>query len=159
MPLPSLSVGLLPLLTALIAGAVVPFQAVSNAALGRALGHPLWGTLASLTISIMAVIPLLVGMRVGAPQLNTASQGPWWLWIGGVAGVAYLTAALVLTPRLGAAGFMVCVIAGQVLASLCIDHFGVMGMAIRPIGWARLAGVALILAGMIALQWETLTAG
>ncbi|RZI82371.1 MAG: EamA-like transporter family protein, partial [Pseudomonas sp.] len=31
---------LLPMLIALLAGAAVPFQAGSNAALGRLLGHP-----------------------------------------------------------------------------------------------------------------------
>ncbi|WP_106762455.1 DMT family transporter [Marinobacter fuscus] len=33
---------------ALLAGAVVPFQAASNALLGRTLGHPLWGSRTSL---------------------------------------------------------------------------------------------------------------
>ena len=38
------AVVLLPLV-ALVAGAAVPFQAGSNAALGRLLGHPLWAAL------------------------------------------------------------------------------------------------------------------
>lgn len=141
-----------PMAVALLAGAAVPFQAASNAALGRTLGHPLWATVASLLVSMLLVLPALMALRVPAPNLATALQGPWWLWLGGVAGVAYITAALVLTPKLGAASFIVCVIAGQMLVSLLIDHFGLMGLAAKPVGLGRLAGVGLILVGMLVVQ-------
>ncbi|ODP33405.1 DMT family transporter [Pandoraea sp. ISTKB] len=153
---PQMSVSvLLPLVVAMLAGAVVPFQAGSNAALGRTLGHPLWATVASLLVSLIVVLPVLIGMRAGLPNLAAAARGPWWLWIGGIAGVAYITAALVLTPRLGAANFIVCVVAGQVVASLLIDHFGLMGLPTKPVNLVRIAGVVLIVAGMIVVQWGT----
>lgn len=38
---------------ALLAGAILPFQAASNATAGRVLGHPLWGALTSLAVSVM----------------------------------------------------------------------------------------------------------
>lgn len=60
-----------------------------------------------------------------------------------------------LTPRLGAAGFIVCVIAGQVLSSLLIDQWGLMGLAQRPVNSLRLAGVGLIVVGMLVVQWGT----
>lgn len=148
---------LLPLFIALIAGMAVPFQAGSNAALGRLLGHPLWATLVSLGVSVLMVIPALLVMRAPLPQLGALAQAPWWAWFGGVAGVAYITAALMLTPRLGAAGFIVCVIAGQVLSSLVIDQWGLMGLAQRPVNGLRLAGVGLIVVGMLVVQWGTST--
>ena len=91
----------LPLLVALLAGAAVPFQAGSNAALGRLLGHPLWAVGVSLTVSLLMLVPALLLMRAPVPQLQNLAQAPWWAWFGGVAGVLYITAALVLTPRLG----------------------------------------------------------
>jgi transporter family-2 protein len=145
---------MLPLAVALFAGAVVPFQAASNAALGRSLGHPLWATLASLAVSIAVVIPLVLSMRAPAPQLSVALAGPWWLWVGGLAGAAYITAALLLTPRLGVASFMVCVIAGQVIASVVIDHFGMMGVPAKPATLGRIGGVLLIVIGMAVIQWS-----
>lgn len=148
---------LLPLTIALLAGAAVPFQAGSNAALGRFLGHPLWATLVSLGVSVLMVIPALLVMRAPLPQIAALAQAPWWTWLGGVAGVAYITAALMLTPRLGAAGFIVCVIAGQVVSSLVIDQWGLMGLAQRPVNGLRLAGVALIVLGMLVVQWGTST--
>ena len=145
----------LPMGIALMAGAAVPFQAGSNAALGRALGHPLWATLCSLAVSMLVVLPVLWIMRVPVPSWSHAIHGPAWWWSGGVAGVAYITAALVLTPKLGAASFIVSVIAGQMLASLLIDHFGWMGLAAKPANLWRIAGVALMLTGMVLVQWSS----
>lgn len=145
----------LPLLIALLAGAAVPFQAGSNAALGRLLGHPLWAAGVSLLVSLLMLVPALLLMRAPMPQVQHLMQAPWWAWFGGVAGVLYITAALVLTPRLGAAGFIVCVVAGQVLSSLLIDQFGLMGLPEKPVNLARLVGVGMIVAGMGVVQWGT----
>jgi len=143
-----------PMAVALAAGVAIPFQAVVNAMLGRALGHPLWGTLSSLSVSVLVTLPLLLLMRAPGPNVGAALQLPWWGWMGGVAGVLYVTAALMLTPRIGAANYIVCVIAGQMLASLALDYFGLLGLPARPVGMARLAGVGLILLGMVLVQME-----
>ncbi|BCH30056.1 hypothetical protein MesoLjLc_19860 [Mesorhizobium sp. L-8-10] len=141
------------LLTALLAGAAVPFQAGANAMLGRLLGHPLWATLVSLFVSAALVVPVMLAFRLPVPTIGAAIKGPWWIWVGGAAGVVYVTAALLLAPKLGAASFMIAVIAGQLMASLVIDHFALMNFAHRPTGVARLAGLALILAGFVIFQW------
>ncbi|VVM74702.1 hypothetical protein PS631_02001 [Pseudomonas fluorescens] len=146
---------LLPMLIALLAGAAVPFQAGSNAVLGRLLGHPLWAAGVSLLVSLMLLIPALLVLRAPLPQLQNLTQAPWWAWLGGLAGVLYITAALILTPRLGAAGFIVCVIAGQVLSSLLIDQWGLMGLPEKPVNSLRLAGVGMIVLGMLLVQWGT----
>ncbi|PWE28585.1 DMT family transporter [Pararhodobacter marinus] len=140
-------------LVAALAGGAVPFQGGANAALGRALGHPLWATLASLAISALCVLPLLLMLRVPLPSLAGLSGQPKWIWIGGVAGVVYVTAALVLMPKLGAASFMIAVIAGQLVAALLIDGFGGVGLAPRPVEPSRLLGTALVLAGAVIVQW------
>jgi transporter family-2 protein len=108
-----------------------------------------------LLVSLLMLVPALLLMRAPLPQLQNLAQAPWWAWFGGVAGVLYITAALVLTPRLGAAGFIVCVVAGQVLSSLLIDQFGLMGLPERPVSLLRLAGVGMIVVGMLVVQWGT----
>jgi len=142
---------------AVLAGAVVPLQAGANAALGRSLGHPPWATLVSLLVSVVVIAPLLLAGRAPTPNFGEALRGPWWIWIGGVAGVLYITAALTLAPRLGAASFIVAVIAGQMVISMLIDHFGLMGFATKPISLARMLGVGLILVGMVVTQIGTIS--
>jgi len=144
----------MPMGVALLAGAMIPFQAGSNATLGRALGHPLWATVVSLTISLLAVAPVLLALRAPAPSIAAALLGPWWQWIGGLLGVIYITAALWLAPRVGAANFIVGVIAGQLLASLLIDHFGLVGLPARPATLVRVVGLTLILIGIGVMQWQ-----
>jgi transporter family-2 protein len=140
---------------ALIAGALVPFQAGSNATLGRVLGHPLWATVVSLLVSLLIAIPMLIALRASPPVLSQTAQMPAWIWFGGIAGVVYITAALVLTPTLGVTRFMASVVAGQMLSSLLIDHFGWMGLPVKPANPGRIAGVMLIFFGMLLAQWTT----
>lgn len=144
----------IPAAMAFLAGTVLPFQATSNGAIGKALGHPLWGALVSLAVSMLVVLPLLWFLKVPAPRINNALEGPWWLWIGGVLGAVYVISAAALTPKLGAAGFLVLVVAGQMVAAVLVDHFGLMGLTPRPVTLARLAGVALILIGAVLIQHE-----
>ncbi|GAA0846971.1 DMT family transporter [Cupriavidus pauculus] len=139
---------------AVLSGAMIPFQAGTNAMLGRGLGHPLWATVVSLAVSLAVVAPVLWAMRAPWPSVAAALHGPWWQWIGGVFGVIYITAALILAPRVGAANFIVGVVAGQMLASLLIDHFGLVGLPARPATLARAAGLGLILLGMLVMQWQ-----
>lgn len=146
-----------PVALAVLAGAMLPFQAAGNAAAGRVLGHWLWGAFASLTVSGIVVIAALLILRVPAPEVGRALQGPWWLWIGGVLGALYVAGAAALTPRLGAAGFLVLVVAGQMVMAVVADHFGWMGLAGRPLGWGRVAGLLLMLGGVLLVQggWVT----
>ncbi|WP_202868622.1 DMT family transporter [Pseudomonas aeruginosa] len=76
-----------------------------------------------------------------------------------MAGVAYITAALILASKLGAASFIVCVIAGQMLTSMLIDHYGLMGLTPKPAGAWRAIGVTLILLGMVVVQINRSPAG
>lgn len=144
------------ILAAIITGAVVPFQAGANAALGRSLGHPLWGTLVSLCVSFACIVPVMLLAKVPAPALSNLAQAPRWIWIGGIVGVVYITGALMIAPKLGAAGFIMAVIAGQMLASIIIDHWGLAGLPQKPVSWSRLAGLALIFLGLIVMQLQAL---
>lgn len=144
------------LVAALISGVLVPLQAGANAALGRALGHPLWATVVSLAVSVICVVPVMMALLVSAPTIANLAAQPKWIWIGGISGVVYITAAVLLAPKLGAAGFMTAVIAGQILASMAIDHYSVVGFTARPISGVRLIGSLLVVAGALVMQGPSL---
>lgn len=152
MSVKSMGILMVPLLMAFAAGAVLPFQAASNSHAGRLLGHPLWGALVSLAVSSLVLLPALVVARAPAPNVVSASHGPWWLWIGGLLGAIYVGSAAAITPRLGAGGFLACVVAGQIIMAIVVDHFGWMGLAPKPVTMARFAGAVLILAGVALVQ-------
>lgn len=143
---------LVPVAMALLAGAFLPFQATLNGAMGKTLGHPLWGAMVSLAVSAIVLLPLLWVFNVPAPRLTSALQGPWWLWIGGIFGALYVVSATAYAPKLGAGSFLVLVVASQMIVALAVDHFGLMGLTPRPASLVRFVGVALILAGAVLIQ-------
>jgi transporter family-2 protein len=98
-------------------------------------------------------------MKVSLPTFTGLSGQPKWIWIGGVAGVLYITAAILLAPKLGAAGFMTAVIAGQLIASVLIDYFGIMGFVSKEITPSRMIGVLLVAIGVIVMQGPSLWRG
>jgi transporter family-2 protein len=142
------------LLLAMIAGAVVPFQSAINANLGRGLGHPLWATLVSLLVSILVLLPIMLALRVPLPSMAFISRAPLWMWAGGAFGVCFISLALVLLPKLGASGFMALALAGQVVASLVLDHFGWFGLVQRQVSLPRVLGVVMLIAGVILIQFS-----
>ncbi|MEO6676777.1 MAG: DMT family transporter [Pseudomonas sp.] len=143
------------LLLAVIAGAVVPFQSAINANLSRGLGHPLWATLASLLVSLLVLLPIILALRLPLPSLGFVSQAPLWMWAGGVFGVCFVALAVMLLPRLGASGFVVLALTGQVMASMVLDHFGLFGLVERQLTLPRLAGALLVVGGVVLIQLST----
>ncbi|MDO9330928.1 MAG: DMT family transporter [Pseudomonas sp.] len=139
---------------AVVAGAVVPFQSAINANLTRGLGHPLWATLVSLLVSIVVLLPLMLAMRLPLPSLAFISKAPLWMWAGGAFGVCFISLALMLLPKLGASGFIALALAGQVVASLVLDHFGWFGLVERQMTLPRVLGAVLLIAGVAMIQFS-----
>ncbi|WP_028695909.1 DMT family transporter [Pseudomonas cremoricolorata] len=144
---------LLPLAMSLMAGALIPVQAASGGALGRILGSPLWGAAVAMGIGCLALLITALALRLPLPNFIAAGHGPWWLWLGGFTGAVYVATSLALLPKVGAANFMLCVIVGQMIAALLLDHFGLLGLPVKPVTLGRVLGIAIMLAGLVvALQ-------
>lgn len=140
------------LLVAVAVGAAVPLQSAINAQMALSQGHPLYGALANTVTASAVLASLVLALRLPPPDLRNAVAGPWWLWLGGVIGAAFVFGALFVAPRVGAAAFAAATIFGSAVASLAIDHFGGFGFAARPLDLQRLAGAACLLAGVVLLQ-------
>ena len=133
----------------LLAGAAVPMQAGSNARLGAVLGHPYRATVISLMVSGAAIAVVMLLVKVPRPNLGALLGGPWWMWLGGLAGVFYITVALITVPRLGALNFIMAVVVGQLIISLAIDYFGLLGLPKNTPSLQKLLGVSVVLAGFL----------
>ncbi len=83
-------------LMAVSVGGMVVLQAGSNALLGRLLGHPLSASLTSLGVSLGVVSLGLLLVRVPLPAIASLGGAPWWSWLGGLFGAAYLTVAILV---------------------------------------------------------------
>jgi transporter family-2 protein len=143
---------LLLVLLGLLAGAGVPVQAAVNSALRQHLGRPEWATLVSFGTGTALVSLALILQRTPLPAMAQVSRAPWWAWTGGGLGAFYVFTIILLVPRLGAASALVITLAGQVVFGLLLDRAGVLGLATRELTPGRLAGVALLAAGVFLIQ-------
>ncbi|EJZ56987.1 hypothetical protein I1A_001300 [Pseudomonas fluorescens R124] len=145
------------LLLAAFAGAVVPFQSAINSNLARGLGHPLWATLASLLVSVLVLLPVILALRLPLPSLGFISKAPLWMWAGGAFGVCFVALAVMLLPKLGASGFVALALAGQVIASMLLDHFGLFGLVEKQLTLSRVLGALLLIGGVVLIQFGEAT--
>jgi len=135
----------------LAAGALVAIQAPINALLARGLGSPVSAAAVSFAVGL-AALSLLAALSAPRPELAALRALPPHAWIGGLMGAVFVAAAAFAVPRLGVAWLLVLTIAGQLAAALVIDHFGWLGAPRQPVGAARLAGLALVVAGALLMR-------
>jgi bacterial/archaeal transporter family-2 protein len=136
----------------LAAGAMLPFQAGINAQLAEYLGSPLRAALVSFAIGVLVLLPVVVVFVRGLPSVDRVAVAPWWVWLGGALGAFYVAGSITSAPRLGAVTLIGVILAGQALASLVVDHFGMVGFEEHPATLGRVAGMALIAVGVILVR-------
>ena len=140
-----------PIALALLAGAALPVQGAINAQLNTQLDAAITVGAFSFLVATAAMALALAGTLVsGAPRPSLAPlrNVPWWGWLGGLCGATYVTSVFLLIPEIGAAPVVVLTVAGQQLASVAVDRFGLLRLPRRHITRRRLAGVAILLAGV-----------
>ena len=133
-------------LLALAAGATMPMQAGVNLRLKQALGDPIFAALVSFGVGTLALAVYAFVLRP-VPTVSMAASAPWWSWLGGLFGAFFVSVIIILAAHLGATASMAWLLAGQFLAALILDHFGLISFAVRDVSWQRLAGVALVILG------------
>ena len=70
-------------------------------------------------------------------------------------GAGYVATISIAAPRIGIATTMAYVLLGQVVSSICLDHFGLLGVAQYTTTWPRLVGVALVFGGTLLVRRTT----
>lgn len=140
------------LLIALVAGALMPTQAATNNKMATVVESPILAALISFVVGTVAlgVYALLAGESLSS--LATAKNAPPIAWIGGFLGAFFVAAAIILVPRLGVAMTFSLIIAGQMIVTLIIDHFGLLGVPVKEVSFARIGGILLITAGVVVIR-------
>jgi len=83
--------------------------------------------------------------------LNVRGIAPWFALTGMLA-TPYLLGTSYLTPRLGIGLFLASIIAGQLGGAVLLDHLGAFGATPRPVDALRLAGIGLLLVGVVLVR-------
>lgn len=136
---------------AVLIGTAFALQPPINAAGARILGSPVAAAVVSVTITLVSLVAIQIATG-GGFRPGSLGALPWWMVLGGVIGAAVVAGSAAIAPVTGAAVLFVCMIAGQLLGSTLIDHFGAFGMTPRPVGITRLIGLGLVLAGVLLVR-------
>ncbi len=136
-----------PILLTLLAGALITVQTGVNARLRLTLSSPFQAGFISFLVGTLALLAIVA---VFAPFSRGSLGGaPWWAFTGGLLGAFYICLAILMAPRLGAVALVALVITGQVTTAVVLDHFGLVGFARSPVSSVRLAGLLLIVCGVL----------
>ena len=119
-----------------------------NSKLRTVLQNANTAALISFLVGTTGLIVLLAVTRTPVPARDTLASVPAWAWFGGLMGAFYVAISTVVASQLGAAALLALGLLGQLTLALAADHYGWMGLPEHPITLARLAGVALLGAGV-----------
>lgn len=135
---------------AFCAGSAISVQAAVNGQLAGGLGsNTVAAALVSFLIGTVALASIALGKGGLAAAIASLPSQPLWRFGGGLLGAAAIFCTVLLAPRIGLANLLALVIAGQLISSLLIDHFGLIGVVMRPVSGIKLAGAAVMLCGVL----------
>jgi len=138
----------LSMLFAFLVGAGLVIQVGLNMAVSRALGGAAMGALVNFIVGTLALIALLLFLRQPWPGREALAGVPTWAWFGGLFGAAYVALATFAGPRLGALLLLALTVAGQMVASVVVDHYGLLGFPQQPVTTLRVLGIAFLVVGV-----------
>jgi transporter family-2 protein len=129
------------------AGSFSAVQAGANAQLRKSLHQPLLAALCVYCALIALLIALPFTRLAGFAQSKVA-EVPWWAWFGGLLSIVSTMAGLMLAEKMGSMFFTATTVTCSMVCSVLLDHFGWIGLEVHPVNPWRLAGCALLLAGL-----------
>lgn len=138
---------------ACVCGFLLPFQAGANAEMARHAGGRFQGALANFAVGWVLLALIVLATRGSWPTRAALGAAPWWAWLGGAIGASYVAMTVFVAPRLGGVLMLGVAIVGQLVGSLVVDHFGLVGFPVREVTPGRAAGVVLLLGGAAMVRY------
>jgi len=135
---------LYPVIIMMCAGAAVALQPSINAKLAEKTGLL---ESACISFAVGTVALLLVVLGSGRWTMKGLSETVWWEWTGGLLGAFFVTATILIVPRIGTTATMAAAIAAQLITALVLDHFRLFGFGGAQIDLKRSMGAFLLIIG------------
>lgn len=137
---------------ALVTGALIPLQVAFNAQLGGVTRSPLTATLIVFFVGLTLLLAVIAVARPSLPGTAALMAAPKTIWLGGLIAVIYVVSTVIVTPKLGVGLTTIFILTGQIVMALLLDHFGAFGNPEQSLNLWRLAGGALMVAGVVLIK-------
>lgn len=119
------------LLLLCVSGMALSLQAAIQGSLSRQVGSLPLVTALSFSLGTLLLLGTLLGMGAGSAFDFPSLPAVWWLYTGGVLGVACVIIAAMVVPVIGVFRLVIATAAGQLVGSLLFDYFLPLGTGLR----------------------------
>jgi transporter family-2 protein len=133
------------LLIGLAGGIAVGLQSPLASILTQRLGTFESVFIVHIGVALIALLPLLV---LGGGKLSQWRSVPWYALGAGVFGLIVVASVSYMIPRIGVAGAVTLITAGQLLIGILLDHYGLLGAVTRSLDLTRVSGMLVVLLGV-----------
>ncbi|HEV7342100.1 MAG TPA: DMT family transporter [Sphingopyxis sp.] len=131
----------------LLTGIGIPILAALNGGLGGRLGSPMAASMILFGLAfLIATTGALATGSVG--QIRFSSDIPFHFYFGGLFVAFYVISVTFIAPKFGVGNAIFFVLVGQLISAAVIDHYALFGSMRFPVDAKRLAGIALMVAGV-----------
>lgn len=133
---------------ALAMGALLSIYLPMISQSARFLGSGPLANVPFFLIASAASILIALGTGSRAADFARIPSVPPLLLTAGIMSACMIIGSTFLIPRIGIGAFFVLLVSGQVLAGLIFGYFGLFGVAATELTAGKVAGAALVIAGV-----------
>ena len=134
----------------LLAGIGIPLLAALNAALGIHIGSPAAATMVLFLVAFS--VATLATLITGTGPLLKLASAPKHLFLAGTLVAFYVLSITYIAPHFGVGNAVFFVLVGQMISAAIIDQFGLFGSQGASLSVTRVAGIAMMAAGVWLTQ-------
>ncbi len=133
---------------------MVVIQGGINARLGVMLNNALLATSTALVMSASFTLIAVFTTVRQFPSMNQLQVIPIYMWFtGGILSFMAVTLFYYIIPKVGISTTVTFGLAGQILFAAIAGHYGWFGMPVEPLGIRKIAGILVMVAGVILIKW------
>ena len=133
-----------------LTGAVISIMVTFNTELGKLTTNEVSITINQIT-GIVVLTILMIVLRNNKTVNPERKKAPWYLWGGGLFGLAVITCNYFSVKEAGTTIAMASAVFGQCLAGIVFDLTGLMGMTKRKVSVKKAAGTAISFSGIMVM--------
>ena len=137
---------------AFLIGILLPIQVGVNLELARYINSPVLAAFISFLVGGFFLLAGAFAVKAPFPTWNQVVSLPCWTWTGGLIGATVVFGSIVAGPKIGALVLVSLLLAGQLVASILIDHYGWLGFSVQKVDLQRLIGVVLLVGGFLLIR-------
>lgn len=128
-------------------GVLIAVMIMINGTLSNALGN----YTSTIIIHIIGLIPIILVLLASRKKLIINKDVPFYLYSAGAIGVFPILFNNLTFSALGVSLTLALGLLGQSLASIIIDHFGLLGMKVIKYQKKKLIGLVFIISGIAVM--------